>query len=77
MISQRTKEALARKRAEGIVLGRPKGSKAKKNKLSNHEQQVISLLKKGISQNSIACTLGVHRHTINAFVKINRSSIFP
>lgn len=75
MISQRTKEALARKRAEGIVLGRPKGSKTKTNKLSNHKQQIISLLKKGFSQNSIARTLGVHRHTINIFVKENLSSI--
>lgn len=30
LISQRTKEALARKKAEGVILGRPKGSKSKK-----------------------------------------------
>jgi DNA invertase Pin-like site-specific DNA recombinase len=76
MISQRTKEALARKRAEGMILGRPKGSKAKINKLSSHKQQIISLLKGGASQNSIARTLGVHRHTVNAFVKVNQTTIF-
>jgi len=32
LISQRTKEALARRRAEGIVLGRPKGSKKSQDK---------------------------------------------
>jgi DNA invertase Pin-like site-specific DNA recombinase len=76
MISQRTKEALARKRAEGVILGRPKGSKSKGNKLTNHKQQVINMLKKGMSQNKIAIELGVHRHTINAFVKINQNIIF-
>ena len=33
LISQRTKEALARKRAEGVVLGRPKGKKSSKTKV--------------------------------------------
>ncbi|MDR2423987.1 MAG: recombinase family protein [Prevotellaceae bacterium] len=69
MISQRTKEALARKRAEGVILGRPKGSKSKKNKLSGNENKIKEMLNNGISQNKIACLLGVHRHTINAFVK--------
>ena len=34
LISQRTKEALARKRAEGVTLGRPKGKKSSRVKLS-------------------------------------------
>ena len=75
MISQRTKEALARKRAEGVILGRPKGSKSKKNKLSGNEKKIIEMLNKGISQNKIAVLLGVHRHTINVFVKNNRAII--
>jgi DNA invertase Pin-like site-specific DNA recombinase len=71
MISKRTKEALAKKRAEGVILGRPKGSKSKKNKLNGFEKKIIEMLNKGISQNKIALEFGVHRHTINAFVKYN------
>jgi DNA invertase Pin-like site-specific DNA recombinase len=40
LISQRTKEALARKRAEGVVLGRPKGSKSKVKKLTGKEAEI-------------------------------------
>lgn len=39
LISQRTKEALARKKAEGVILGRPKGRKSAKTKLTGQEKK--------------------------------------
>jgi DNA invertase Pin-like site-specific DNA recombinase len=69
LISQRTKEALARKRAEGIVLGRPKGSRSKVKKLTGKEQQIKELLDKKVSKCAIARILGVHRLTVAEFVK--------
>jgi DNA invertase Pin-like site-specific DNA recombinase len=69
LISQRTKEALARKRAEGIVLGRPKGSKSKVKKLTGKEAEIKTLLDKKVSKSAIARILGVHRLTVAQFVK--------
>jgi len=46
LISQRTKEALARKRAEGVILGQPIGSKSKIVKLSGREDEIKVLLDK-------------------------------
>lgn len=69
LISQRTKEALARKRAEGVILGRPKGSKSKKVKLSGREKQIQDLLDKNVSYSAIGRILGVHRMTVTKFVK--------
>jgi resolvase family site-specific recombinase len=69
LISQRTKEALARKRAEGVVLGRPKGKKSSKTKLTGQEQKIKELLDKKVSYSAIGRILGVHRLTVSAFVK--------
>jgi DNA invertase Pin-like site-specific DNA recombinase len=68
LISLRTKEALARKRAEGVVLGRPKGSKSKIKKLTGKEKKIQMLLKKKVPKSVIARTLGVHRMTITDFM---------
>ena len=69
LISQRTKETLARKRAEGVILGRPKGSKSKVKKLSGRESKIKSLLNKQMSKSAIARILGVHRITAIKFIK--------
>ena len=69
LISQRTKEALARKRAEGVILGRPKGKKSSKTKLTGQEQKIKELLDKKVSYSAIGRILGVHRLTVSAFVK--------
>ena len=69
LISQRTKEALARKKAEGVILGRPKGRKSKFLKLSGKEDEIKKLLCKQISVSAISRKLGVHRLTVSSFIK--------
>ena len=69
LISQRTREALARKKAEGVVLGRPKGSKSAKTKLTGQEKRIKELLDKRVSYSAIGRILGVHRLTVSSFVR--------
>ncbi|MDB4901935.1 MAG: invertase [Mucilaginibacter sp.] len=69
LISQRTKEALARKRAEGVILGRPIGRKSSKTKLTGQEQRIKDLLNKKVSYSAIGRIIGVHRLTVSTFVK--------
>ncbi len=72
LISQRTKEALARKKAEGVILGRPIGSKSTTLKLTGKEEEIKKLLKKKISYSGIGRILGAHRLTVSSFVKDNQ-----
>lgn len=69
LISQRTKEALARRKAEGQILGRPKGSKSQVRKLTGKEAEIHELIKKKVSYSAIGRILGVHRLTVSSFVK--------
>lgn len=71
LISQRTKEALARKKAEGVVLGRPKGRKSAqpKYKLGRKDALVRELLKEGISKRKIAKLCKVDRNTLDRYIR--------
>ena len=69
MISQRTKEALARKRSEGKRLGRPKGALSKTTKLTGKEGVIKELLAKRVGVSAIARILGVHRLTVANYIR--------
>lgn len=69
LISQRTKEALARKKAEGVVLGRPIGSKSSHVKLSGKELIIKELREQGVSISQIARIYKVNRATVSSFIK--------
>ena len=64
LISQRTKEALARLKAEGKQLGRAKGSFNKTLKLTGKEQKIREMVSKNIPKSQIARYLGVSRPTL-------------
>ena len=69
LISERTKEALARLKADGKVLGRKTGSRNRHHKLDLYKEKIIALLDQHMSQNQIAVLMKVNRNTMNKYVK--------
>lgn len=70
LISQRTKDALALKKKNGVVLGRPVGrtTPVEKMKLYPKKEQIIAWRKDGVSYMEIGRRLGVHRVTVSNFI---------
>ncbi len=67
LISIRTREALALRRAEGVVLGRRHGSYTKTNILIENRSVVISMLNRGKSINDICRHFNLSRDTFAKF----------
>lgn len=72
LISQRTREALARKKAEGMVLGRRKGvqNSPEGYKLHTKKQYIEKCLKKGYSFRKICKRCKCSRNTLMRFLNM-------
>lgn len=71
LISQRTIEALKRKRDEGMTLGRPEGSRTAtvRLKLYPHRRWIMEQIEQGTPKSSIARHLHTDTKTLNRFLQ--------
>ena len=69
LISQRTKQCLARLRAENKHIGRPKGRKNTITKLTGKEELIENLLAQNIQKTKIAEMLKVDYKTLYTYLK--------
>ncbi len=67
LISERTKMGLAKAKAAGKKLGRPKGPG--KSKLDGKEEEIQKFLDKGVTRANIAKILDVAWRTLDQFIK--------
>ena len=72
LISQRTIEALRRKKSEGVVLGHPKGKRNTHHKLDGMDETIVLLNRSGCTKKEICRKLKVSESTLYLYVKQKR-----
>ena len=75
LISQRTREALADKKASGVLLGRPKGSSRKKEAILEEIEIIDKMLAEGIPLTTIANKYGIHRNTLSKYLRTREQNM--
>ena len=68
LISQRTKEALARKKSEGVILGRPKGTLVPNSNCEKKREWIREMISRGVPKTDIAKNLHIARGTLYRFL---------
>lgn len=70
LISLRTKEALALRKSEGVILGRKKGYNPKLDILMSNKDKIFKMREEGVTVSAICAKFGVSKDTYYKFLKL-------
>lgn len=68
-VAKRTTDIIARRRLEGLHIGRPKGSNNKQLKLDKHRDTIEDLLRQNVTRASIAKRIGCPAQTLYNYLE--------
>lgn len=69
LISQRTREALAARKAAGVRLGRPMGTSAKRRRFEEMLPDILRMREQGMNMEIIAQSIDIHKNTLYKYMR--------